>query len=465
MAERRPIYSAQATGQQIGYIEDDEAFDLFDRPCAIYDSNTGLLRNSKNNAVVGYVTLADIFVGSSWMAQELFSKTGPVTPQANLEEQGDEDSEAAVCGAEDGNAQNVDTVRLIARAPPSHHAAKNELFVAPIPVDSEKASAEEHASHASDITTFASSPQQHKVIDTVLAPPTSPLLGDSASEQPARPQDASDAGKGFASGEPGSGDPSRTMGETAPALHTDDDGNVPMPASSDEGAFESAPLEEPPSGDGMAPSVDWLVRHLTEYIHSSNHRSATPPSSSCASGTENETAPALAPDAYASATMPVPSNESAFESAPPDVPPGGKGMPPAVAAFMRHLTEYVDSNNAQTATLPSDDAAEVKLSSSAETQKDMDRVPLPAEPDPEGESSGSAPHSGLTGVDREQTEDCPPVRMDSPVELGQDTHQERNSAAAKGAETNDASPDVFSTDMDRILRAVWREAEKNTDSA
>jgi hypothetical protein len=216
MAERRPIYSAQATGQQIGYIEDDEAFDLLDRPCAIYDSNTGLLRNPKNNAVVGYVTLADIFVGSSWMAQELFSKTGPVTPQANLEEQGDEDSEAAVCGAEDGNAQNVDRVGLIVRAPPSHHAAKNERFMAPIPVDSEKASAEEHASHATDITTFASSPQQHKVIDTGLAPPTSPLLGDSATKQPARPQDASDAGKGFASGGPGSGYPSRTMGETAP---------------------------------------------------------------------------------------------------------------------------------------------------------------------------------------------------------------------------------------------------------
>jgi hypothetical protein len=47
MAERRPIYCVQTAGQQIGYIEGDEAFDLFDRPCAIYDSNTGLLRNPK----------------------------------------------------------------------------------------------------------------------------------------------------------------------------------------------------------------------------------------------------------------------------------------------------------------------------------------------------------------------------------------------------------------------------------
>ena len=27
MAERRPIYSAQGAGQQLGYIEDDEVFD------------------------------------------------------------------------------------------------------------------------------------------------------------------------------------------------------------------------------------------------------------------------------------------------------------------------------------------------------------------------------------------------------------------------------------------------------
>ena len=70
MAERRPIYSAQTAGQQIGYIEASEAFDLFNRPCAIYDSGTSLLRDPKHNAVVGYVSLADIFVGSSSMARD-----------------------------------------------------------------------------------------------------------------------------------------------------------------------------------------------------------------------------------------------------------------------------------------------------------------------------------------------------------------------------------------------------------
>jgi hypothetical protein len=129
-------------------------------------------------------------------------------------------------------------------------------------------------------------------------------------------------------------------------------------------------------------------------------------------------------------------------------------MPPAVEAFMRHLTEYLHSSDHQTATLSSDDAAEVKLSLSAETQKDMDRVPFPAEPDPEGESSGSAQPSGLTGVDCEQTGDCSSVRMDSPVEMARDNHQEGHSGAAGGE-----SRDIFSTDMDRILRAVWRDVQ------
>ncbi len=293
MTERHPIYSAQAAGQQIGYIEDDEAFDLFDRPCAIYDSNTSLLRDPKNNAVVGYVSLADIFVGPSWMVQELFSKTGPVAPRASQEELEDGYSDVPACGAEDGNAENVDAVPLIAQAQ-SHHAAKANLSVTSTPVHLEKAGVQEHAPHASDITTFASSSQQDKAVGTVLPPP--PHFGDTSTEQCARPQDASDA-EGFAFGAPGSDYPSSTMGEAAPTL--------------------------PPEAD-------------------------------------------------ASLIMPEPSDESAFESAQPDDPSRGDGMPPAVETFMRHLSEYLHSSNHETATLSSDDAAELKLSPSAEAQKDMD---------------------------------------------------------------------------------------------
>jgi hypothetical protein len=44
--------------------------------------------------------------------------------------------------------------------------------------------------------------------------------------------------------------------------------------------------------------------------------------------------------------------------------------------------------------------------------------------------------------------------MDSPVEMARDNHQEGHSGAAGGE-----SRDIFSTDMDRILRAVWRDVQ------
>ena len=104
-----------------------------------------------------------------------------------------------------------------------------------------------------------------------------------------------------------------------------------------------------------------------------------------------EAGPTLPPEADATLIMPEPSDESAFESAQPDDPSGRDSMPPAVEAFMRHLSEYLHSSNHETATLSSDDGAEVKLSPSAEAQKVLVRVAFPGEPDPlEGESSGSA---------------------------------------------------------------------------
>ena len=114
MAEHRPVYSAQATRQQIGYIEDDEAFDLLDRPCAIYNGDTGLLRDPKLNVVVGYVSLANIFVGSARMGQELFLKPGPVPPsrQAQKTWMDDKHSDAPVYGAEDGHAKDAHWLRL-----------------------------------------------------------------------------------------------------------------------------------------------------------------------------------------------------------------------------------------------------------------------------------------------------------------------------------------------------------------
>jgi hypothetical protein len=268
MAERRPIYSAQAASQQIGYIEDDEAFDLFDRACAVYESNTGLLRDPNNNAVVGYVSLTDMFVGSSWMAQELFSKTEPIAPRESLGELEDGHSEAPVSGAGEGDPDNIDAVIAQEHC---DQAVKSGLSVASSQLHSETASVGEHAPTATDITTFASSSQQNKTVGTVLSPPTD--LGGSSAGRSAQPQDASDASKSFLPGEPGSDYPTHAMNEPTPALQPKDDSSV----IKHEAADENAQSDEPSGADGMPPAVEAFMRHLNEYLHSSNHQIATLP--------------------------------------------------------------------------------------------------------------------------------------------------------------------------------------------
>jgi len=231
----------------------------------------------------------------------------------------------------------------------------------------EMAGVEEHALHATDITTFPNPSEQDKVVGTVLPTPTGPHLGDASTEQSARAQDASDAGKGFATDESASDYPSRTWGEAAPTLQSESGASLTIPESSD-------------------------VR-------------------------------------------------GAFDSARSDEPSGGGGIPPAVEAFMRHLSEYLQSRNHETTTLSSDDAAELKLSPSAEAQKDIDRTPFPGEIERlEGESSGSSTqHSG------------------SPVEMAQDNHREGNSGASGGMETNNTS-----RDMDQARLGVLKDVEKNS---
>jgi hypothetical protein len=371
MAERRPVYSGQAAKRQIGYIKDDEAFDLFDRRRAVYEENTGLLRDPKSNAVVGYVSFSDIFVGSSWMAQELFCNAGPVPPMASLKELEDENSDAPVCVAEDVNAEIVDTFWTGVQAPRANHTANTEPSEVHAPIHSENANLEDHAAHATDVAAFAGLPPKDEVGDTALPTTSSPHLEAPSAEQPARPQDASDVGEPFASGERGADYEGRTEGDIAPVLQ---------------------------------PDVD--------------------------------------------APVPAPSDESAFESAQPGEPSGGDGMPPAVEAFMRHLTEYLHSSNHQTAML-SLEATGPRPSANAEVRNDADRAPFSGEPDLEGELSGTERHSELAVVAPEQTEDCLSVGMENPVEMAPDNRQERNSSGAENAETNDASPDIVSTDMDR----------------
>jgi hypothetical protein len=136
--------------------------------------------------------------------------------------------------------------------------------------------------------------------------------------------------------------------------------------------------------------------------------------------------------------MLAPCDESTVESAQADEPSGEVGMPPAVQS-QNHQTS-VQSSSAE-------DAGELKLSVSAEAQKDANRVQFSGEPYSQGESSDCGGRSGLAKVDPEQTEFGVSVSMESPVEIARDAHQEHNSNTSGGAETDNATPGIVLTEM------------------
>ena len=74
MAERKPIFSTKAGRTQIGYIEGNEAFDLFGNRCCNYRQATGNLHDFRTDRIVGYVSLVGNFAGASWLADELFGQ-------------------------------------------------------------------------------------------------------------------------------------------------------------------------------------------------------------------------------------------------------------------------------------------------------------------------------------------------------------------------------------------------------
>jgi hypothetical protein len=76
MTTRRPIFSARAKARQIGYLEGAQAFDMFGSACAAYDDRTGLLRDAKDDTILGYISLGNAFVGRSRVREELFLRAG-----------------------------------------------------------------------------------------------------------------------------------------------------------------------------------------------------------------------------------------------------------------------------------------------------------------------------------------------------------------------------------------------------
>jgi len=78
MAERRPIFVNKGSLPQIGYIEDNKAFDLSGRQRCSYNAESGNLCDFDTGKLVGHVSLAGFFVGASWIADELFGQHAPV---------------------------------------------------------------------------------------------------------------------------------------------------------------------------------------------------------------------------------------------------------------------------------------------------------------------------------------------------------------------------------------------------
>ena len=88
MAEGRRILSGKRDHQKIGYIEGTDAFDSLGNKRCKYNPSTGNLLELDSGRTIGHVSLAGYFVGSSWIAEELFplaqnlATTSPEKPGA-----------------------------------------------------------------------------------------------------------------------------------------------------------------------------------------------------------------------------------------------------------------------------------------------------------------------------------------------------------------------------------------------
>jgi hypothetical protein len=100
MAERSPIFSTK--GEQIGYIQGNAAFDLFDKHRCGYDAATGNLSDSTTGKIIAYVSWVKKFVVPSRMAAELFGQSGEahadLSNMVELPSPSSEDSRPAAAG-------------------------------------------------------------------------------------------------------------------------------------------------------------------------------------------------------------------------------------------------------------------------------------------------------------------------------------------------------------------------------
>src|ERR1700688_5029886 len=113
MAERKPIFVNKGSRSQIAYIEGNEAFDLSGRRRCIYNAESGNLYEFDTEKLIGHVSLGGFFVGSSWIADELFGQhatgnelplTGTIAMASSFEER-----RPATAGGSTANNSDVAT--------------------------------------------------------------------------------------------------------------------------------------------------------------------------------------------------------------------------------------------------------------------------------------------------------------------------------------------------------------------
>ena len=112
MAECRPILSGKIDHQKIGYIEGAAAFDSLGNKRCKYNPSTGNLLDLDSGRTIGHVSLAGYFVGSSWIAEELFPQTiAQNSPTTSPDQPGAADSTGLVISPD--KAMTVQSIALV----------------------------------------------------------------------------------------------------------------------------------------------------------------------------------------------------------------------------------------------------------------------------------------------------------------------------------------------------------------
>lgn len=126
MSVRSPIYSAKSAQQPIGYIESDKVFDVFDRLCANYDSASGLVRSHNDDALLGYISLSNVFVGPRRIRDELFAKaTAEVVARMQRDEKVSDDEIFVAGTREHANIAPASPVGAASGATPCGRSANS----------------------------------------------------------------------------------------------------------------------------------------------------------------------------------------------------------------------------------------------------------------------------------------------------------------------------------------------------